>query len=123
MAAVIGTEHERFDPRQTPLQERNRHPFAAVVVRVTGEYEGKVAEHLGLHAIPVRELRTTPRPETLTMSGKAAGAKSAETCAPDATVREQPAAPAQTDPQRTSLAPGLGVAVKSSRVPSFHVVV
>jgi hypothetical protein len=119
----MGTEHERFDPRQAPLQERNVQPFVAVAVSLTGEYEGNVAEQRGRQVIPVCELRTTPRPETATVRRKLAGANSADTWVPDSTVTEQPAAPTQEDPQRTSLAPGPGVAVNASRVPVFHVVV
>jgi len=122
-AAVIGTLHERFVPRQAPLHERNLQPFAAVAVSLTGEYEGKVAEHRGRHVIPVCELRTTPRPETATVSRNAAGAKNADTLAPDDTVTVHPAEPRHEEPQRTSFAPALGVAVSASRVPSFHVVV
>ena len=72
--------------------------------------------------IPVFELRTAPRPETRTVKRKIAGAKNAETFAPGATVTLQPADPTQGAPQRTSLAPGPGVAVNARRVPEFHVV-
>ena len=119
----MGTVHARLDPRQAPLQERNLQPFAAVAMSVTGEYEGTVAEHRSRHAIPVFELRTAPRPETPTVRRKVAGAKSADTLAPDDTVTVQPAEPTQATPQRTSFAPELGVAVRASRVPAFHVVV
>jgi hypothetical protein len=119
----MGTLQERFEPLQAPLQERNLQPFAAVAVSLTGEYDGSVAEHRGRQVIPVCELRTTPRPETPTVRRKVAGAKSADTLAPDVTVTAHPAAPTHADPQRTSFAPGSGVAVKASRVPAFHVVV
>ena len=119
----MGTLQERFEPLQAPLQERNLQPFAAVAVSLTGEYEGNVAAHRGRHVIPVCELRTTPRPETPTVSRNEAGAKSADTAAPDDTVTAQPAEPRHAEPQRTSFAPGPGVAVNASRVPAFHVVV
>ena len=122
VAAVIGTVQERFDPRQAPLQERNLQPFAAVAVSVTGEYDGNDAEHRGRQAIPVFELRTAPRPETATVRRKVADAKSADTLAPGDTVTVQPAEPTQATPQRTSFAPGFGVAVNASRVAAFHVV-
>ena len=113
---------ERFDPRQAPLQVRNFQPFAAVALRVTGEYEGNFAEQRGRHVIPERELRTAPCPETRTARLKVAGAKRADRLEPDPTVTVQPAEPTQAAPQRTSFAPGLGVAVSASRVPEFHVV-
>src|SRR5206468_4208850 len=88
-----------------------------------GAYEVNDAEHRGLHAIPARELRTTPFPLTPTVSRNTAGAKSADTVAPAPTVRLQPAAPEHEPPQRTSLAPELGVALSASACPEFHVVV
>jgi len=118
----MGTVQERFDPRQAPLQERNLQPFAGVAVRVTGEYDGNDAEHRGRQVTPVCELRTAPRPETPTVSRNVVGAKSADTLAPGDTVTTQPADPTQAEPQRTSLAPGPGVAVNASRVPAFHLV-
>ena len=118
----MGTVQDRFDPRQAPLHERNFKPFAGLAVSVTGEYEGNVAEHRGRHVIPDRELCTAPCPETRTVRRKAAGAKSADTLEPDPTVTVQPAGPTQAVPQRTSFAPGFGVAVSASRMPEFHVV-
>ena len=122
VTAVMGTVQERFDPRQAPLQERNLQPFAAVAVSVTGEYDGNDAEHRGRHVTPICELRTAPRPETPTVRRTVVGAKSADTFAPGDTITVQPAEPTQAEPQRTSFAPGLGVAVNASRVPAFHVV-
>jgi len=123
VAAVMGTLQERFEPLQAPPQERNLQPFAAVAVSLIGEYDGNVAEHRGRHAMPGCELRTTPRPERPTVSRNVAGAKSADTLVPGDTVTVQPAEPRHAAPQRTSFAPGLGVAVNASRVPAFHVVV
>jgi len=123
VAAVIGTEQERFEPRQAPLHARSFHPFAGLAVSRTGLNDGNVAEHFGLQAIPVRALRTTPLPATRTVSGKAAGAKRAESSTPDVTVTVHPAAPWHAEPQRTSLEPGPGVAVNARRVPPFQVVV
>ena len=122
-AAVIETLQVRFFPRHAPRQERNFHPFAGVAVRRTGTYDGNDAEQRGRQVIPDRELRTVPRPPTLTVSRNTIGAKSAETVAPSVAVTLQAPAPAQEPPQRTSLVPADGVAVSLSGVFAFHVVV
>ena len=69
----------RFFPRQAPVHERNFQPFAGIAVRRTGTCDGNDAEQRGRHVIPDRELRTEPRPPTLTVSRNTIGAKSAKT--------------------------------------------
>jgi hypothetical protein len=107
-AADIGTLHVRLLPRQAPDHERNLQPFAGVAVRRTGTNDGKDAEQRGRHVIPVRELRTVPRPPTFTESRKTSGAKSAETVEPGLVSTLQVPAPEHAPLQRTSFAPGRG---------------
>ena len=123
MAALIGTVQIFFPPRQAPLQERNFQPFAGVAVSPTALNDGNAAEQRGRHVMPALELRTAPFPLTATDNRKDAGANSAVTAAPGVTLSTHPAAPEHAPLQRTSLAPGLGVAVSASRWPAFHVVV
>src|SRR5918996_1858860 len=123
LTRVIGTLQLRLLPRQAPVQERNFQPFAGVAVSRTGTYEGNDDEQRGRQVMPDRELRTVPRPPTLTVSRNTIGAKSAATFVPAAAVMLQPPAPAHDPPQRTSLLPADGVAVRLSGVPAFHAVV
>ena len=123
VAALIGTVQVFLAPRQAPPQERSLQPFAGVAVRRTGLNERKDAEHRGRQVIPAVELRTAPRPLTDTWSRNDAGANTAPTDAPGATVRLQAADPEQAPVQRTSLDPARGVAVRASGWPAFHVVV
>jgi hypothetical protein len=122
-AAFMGTVQVFFAPRQAPLQERSFHPFAGVAVRRTGVNEGNAAEHRGRHVIPARELRTAPRPATLTLSGKVVGPKTAATLVPAPTAKVHPALPVQAPSHRTSFAPAAGVAVSAILWPAFQVVV
>jgi hypothetical protein len=115
--------HVFLAPRQAPLQDRNLQPFAGAAVIPSGVNDGNVAERRGRQVIPACELRTAPFPVTATVSRNDAGAKSAVTAAPGATVTLQPAAPEHAPRQRTSRAPFPGVAVKEMRCPEFHVVV
>ena len=123
VAALIGAVQVFLAPRQAPLHERSFQPFAGVAVSRTGLNEGNDAEQRGRQVIPARELRTPPFPVTATVSRKNAGANTADTAVPAATLRLQPAAPEHAPLQRTSLAPGLGVAVRASDCPAFQVVV
>ena len=123
VAALIGTVHVFLVPRHAPLHERSLQPFAGVAVRRTGLNDGNAAEQRGRHVMPARELRTAPLPVTATLRRKDAGANTAETAAPAATVNVQPADPVHAPLQRTSFAPPFGVAVSASRWPAFHVVV
>jgi hypothetical protein len=123
VAALIGTVHVFFAPRQAPLQERNFHPLAGAAVNLTALNDGTAAEQRGRHVIPPRELRTAPRPATDTLSRNDAGAKRADTVVPADTVSAHPAEPEHAPLQRTSLAPAPGVAVSARRSPEFHVVV
>ena len=123
MAALIGTVHAFFVPRHAPLHERSFQPVAGVAVSRTRLNDGNAAEQRGRHVMPARVLRTAPLPVTATLRRKDAGANTAETAAPGATVSVQPAEPEHAPVQRTSLAPALGVAVSASRCPAFHVVV
>ena len=104
-AALIGTVQAFFEPRHAPLQDLSFHPFAGAAVSRTGEYEGKLAEQRGRQAMPAPELRTAPFPETATVRRKVAGAKSADSVAPGATVTLQPALPEHVPAQCTSFAP------------------
>ena len=119
---LIGTVHALFEPRQAPLQDLSFHPFAGDAVSRIGEYEGKLAEQRVRQAMPA-ELRTAPFPVTATVSRNLAGANSADSVAPGATVRLQPALPEHAPAQRTSFAPAAGVAVSARRWPEFQAVV
>ena len=113
--ALIGTVHVAFAPRQTPLQARSFQPRAGVAVSRTAVNDGNDAEQRGRQVMPVRELRTEPRPVTATVSRKVAGAKRADTFAPVPTSTRQPPLPVHAPVQRTSFAPVPGVAVSASR--------
>ena len=123
MAALIGTVHVFFAPRQAPLHERNLQPLAGVAVSATGLNDGNAAEQRGRHVMPTLELRTAPFPLTATDNRKDAGANAAVTAAPGVTPSTHPAAPVHAPLQRTSFAPAPGVALSASRCPEFHVVV
>ena len=123
MAALIGTVHVFFTPRQAPLHERNLQPLAGVAVSATGLNDGNAAEQRGLHVMPTLELRTAPFPLTATDNRNDAGANTAVTAAPGVTPSTHPAAPVHAPLQRTSFAPAPGVALSASRCPEFHVVV
>ena len=114
---------EGLVPRQAPDQRRNRQPLAGVALSWSGTYDGNEAEQRGRQLMPARELRTEPRPDTPTVSGKTAGAKNADTVVPCATATLHRNAPSHPPVQLTSLAPARGTAVKSSRVEAFQVVV
>ena len=113
VAPLIGTVHALFEPRQAPLQDLSFHPFAGAAVRRIGEYEGKLAEQRVRQAMPAPALRTAPFPVTATVSRNLAGANSADSVAPEATVRLQPAVPEHAPAQRTSFAPTAGAAVSA----------
>ena len=113
VAALIGTVHVLFAPRQAPLHERSLQPLAGVAVRRTGLNDRNAAEQRGRHVMPALELRTAPFPPTETLSRNDAGANAALTDAPGATVTLQVAVPEHAPLQRTSLAPAPGVAVKT----------
>ena len=123
VAALIGTVQAFFEPRQAPLQDLSFHPFAGDAVKRTGEYEGKLAEQRGGQPMPAPELRTAPFPVTATDRRNVAGANSADSVAPGATVTLQPALPEHVPAQRTSFAPAAGVAVSARRWPEFQLVV
>jgi hypothetical protein len=114
VAALIGTVHVFLAPRQAPLQERSFQPFAGVAVRRTGVNERTDAEHRGRQVMPALVLRIAPLPLTDTRSRNDAGANTAPTAAPGATVRLQAAEPEHAPVQRTSLDPVRGVAVRAS---------
>ena len=122
VAALIGTVQVDFAPLHPPLHERNFHPFAGFAASFTGVNEANEAEQRGRQLMPALELRTVPLPPIETVNRKVAGAKSAETCAPAVTVTLQARLPLQDPPQRTSLIPVPGVAVRFSACPEFHVV-
>ena len=73
--------------------------------------------------MPERELRTEPRPETVTASRYVAGAKTADTVFPGSTTTLQVDRPEQPAPQATSFVPVVAVAVSSRAVPALQVVV
>jgi len=123
VAALIGTVHVLFAPRQAPLHARSFQPFAGVAVSATGLNEGNAAEQRGRHVMPAFELRTAPFPLTATDNRKDAGANAAVTATPGVTPSTHPAAPVHAPLQRTSLAPAPGVALSANRCPEFHVVV
>ena len=104
VAALIGTVQAFFEPRQAPLQDLSFHPFAGAAISRRGEYEGTLAEQRGGQAMPAPELRTAPFPVTATVRRNVAGANSAESVAPAATVTLQPALPEHAPAQRTSFA-------------------
>ena len=113
VAPLIGTVQVFFEPLQAPLQDLSFHPFAGDAVRRIGEYEGKLAEQRVRQAMPA----------PATVSRNLAGANSADSVAPGATVRLQPALPEHAPAQRTSFAPAAGVAVSARRWPEFQAVV
>ena len=100
-----------------------RHPFAGAGVSRVVSYEGTSAEHRVGQAMPGRELRTVPRPETATVSRYVAGAKTADTLRPGSTTTLHVDRPEQLAPQLTSFVPAVGVALSSSAVPALQVVV
>ena len=115
VAALIGTVHVFLAPRQAPLQERSFQPFAGVAVRRTGLNERKEAEHRGRQVMPPVELRTAPLPLTDTWSRNDAGANTAPTDAPGATVTLQAADPEQAHPSSSTAATSRSVCVASPR--------
>jgi hypothetical protein len=118
----MGTVQVVFAPRQAPLHARSFHPFADFAVNLTGENEANDAEQRGRQLIPALEVRTVPLPAIETLRRNVAGAKNADTWAPDATVTLQPALPLQAPAQRTSRIPAAGVALRFSACPEFQVV-
>ena len=112
-AAVIGTVQVPRDPRQAPLHERSFQPGAGVATSRTGLNEVNDAEQRGRHVMPGVELRTAPLPTTDTPRRNEAGAKVALTDTPGLTSTLQVPVPEHALPQRTSLAPGPGVAAST----------
>ena len=124
MAALIGTVQAFFEPRQAPLQDLSFHPFAGDAVRRTGEYEGKLAEQRGRHAMPA------PRASNRALPGDRDGQAERRRREERRQRRAggdgralQPALPEHAPAQRTSFAPAAGVAVSARRWPEFQVVV
>jgi hypothetical protein len=119
----MGTLQTGLEPRHAPLQVRKLQPFAGFAVSRSGTYEGNTAEHRGRHVIPDLAVRTVPRPETAMVSRYTSGAKSADTDPPGASLTLHADEPPQPSLQRTSFAPGPGVADSPSWVSVFQVVV
>ena len=104
-------------PEPPPLRGRCGQPYG----RVRGER--RRAATAGSRC-PQPELRTAPFPATATVSRNVAGAKSADTVAPGATVTLQRCGSRCTCPSSArAVAPRAGVAVSARCWPAFQVVV
>jgi hypothetical protein len=118
--AVTGTAEVPPVPEQpAPLQPANTDPPVGVAVRVIRVLVLKLAEQVAPQLMPAGELLTDPDPvpARVTLTGKAAGMKSALTDCAEFMVTEQAPVPGHAPLQPLNTEPAAGVGVRVTTEP------